>query len=115
MVIFPPGGISHIPEVRALDRAPTLDEMQAAVGGDIENVQGFSSIGYDGVVMKCVALCNENGKRERLPINQGATIAWDQALRRRGLGLRDARGEFTECLVGPVVVLFGDRAFMGSL
>jgi hypothetical protein len=115
MVLFRPGGISNSPEVHSFDRAPTLDELQAAVGGDIEKVPGFGSIGYGGTVLDCVALCNEHGKLNRLPVNQSATIAWEEAVRRRGKTLRNSDGEFTKYLVGPVIVLFGDRAFMGSL
>jgi hypothetical protein len=104
------------PELREFDRALTLDEMREVVGGDIEQVQGFKTIGYGGTVMDCVALCNENGKQDNLPINHGATMAWGRALDRVGIELHDAKsGIPKDWLVGPVAVIFGDREFMSEL
>jgi hypothetical protein len=45
-------------------------------------VPGFRSIRYANVVMDCVALCNANGKPKGLAMNDLATIAWKEALRR---------------------------------
>ena len=75
-------------------------------------MQGFGSIGYGGTVMHCVALCNEHGETDHIPINQAATIAWERALRREGHQLLDQSGTPTDWLVGPVLILFGDREFM---
>ena len=91
--------------------------MQTAVGGYIEHVPYFDSIAYGGVVMRCVALCNENGKIDHMPLNQGATVAWERALQRTGVGTLydDKRGKPNDWLVGSIAVLFGDREFMSEL
>ena len=86
-------------------------KLQAVVGGYIEAVPSFNSIGYRGTVMDCVALCNEHGKLDHLPINHAATAAWERALRRNGHELLDKNGTPKEWLVGNVAILFGDREF----
>ena len=79
-------------------------------GGYADLVPGFRTIGYAGVVMDCCAFCDEDGKRKQLHINELANDAWDQALRRTGMG--NAMGDY---LVGQVAVVFGDREFMENL
>ncbi|MBO0716444.1 MAG: DUF3846 domain-containing protein [Rhizobiales bacterium] len=113
MMLFVPGKGGQ--DVRDLTRVPTLEELQEVVGGDIEAVQGFLSVQFGTATVRCVALCNENGKHEHLPINMAATLAWERALRRIGIELRDVSGAPKEWLVGTVVVLFGDREFMEAL
>jgi hypothetical protein len=105
------------PELRTFDRAPTLEELQAVVGGDVQEVPSFRTIGFGDTVMDCVALCNEHGKADHLPINRNATIAWARALRRSGEGelYDDKSNTPKDWLVGTVAVLFGDREFMGEL
>jgi hypothetical protein len=112
MITIRPG--NDTPSVMQFSRAPTLGEIQNAVGGDIEVVPGFKTIVYCGVVMDCVAFCIEHGKLSGLPINLRATVEWEIALHRIGTGLlkNDA---VTDWLVGPVVVLFGDKEFMREL
>jgi hypothetical protein len=95
-------------DIAGFDRTPTLDELQAVVGGYIEHVPAFDTIAYMGTIMHCVALCNESGKLDHLPRNDNATTAWSQAVRRHGFHLQ-------ESLFGTVAVLFGDREFMSDL
>lgn len=114
MVIIRPDDTGR-PQVREFDRAVQLEELQAAVGGYIELVPGFATIGYGGVVMNCAAFCNEDGKLDHLPINESATDAWERALVRLGGTLRDETGRPLDVLVGPIAVLFGDREFMSKL
>lgn len=102
-------------ELREFDRPPTLEELQAGVGGYLEVVPFFNSIDYGGSVLNCVAFCNEQGKFEYLPINDRATATWELALKRHGQKLRDEHDAMMDFLVGPVIVLFGDREFMASL
>jgi hypothetical protein len=98
------------------DRPLTLEELQTVIGGNVQAVPSFSTIAFGGVVMDCIALCNEDGKRDHLPINQGATVAWERALRRVGLQLLDDKTKTpTDFLVGNVAVIFGDREFMAEL
>lgn len=115
MLVFAPRtmGISEI----TFDRAPTLEELKGAIGGGyLEAVPGFDSVIYNDIVMSCVALCDEDGKRKRLDLNAAASIAWDRALRRQGETLVDLKtSRARDYLVGSVVVLFGDKEFMGSL
>lgn len=89
-----------------------LELLQGAVGGYLEAVPGFLSIPYHGVRQACVAFCNEDGKREPLPLNATATELWHQALAPPGLR---RGGGLTDWLVGPVVVVLGDREFMEEL
>ena len=79
LLVFQPHALPH---VREFSQPPTLKEVQAVVGGDLQVVPGFCSIRYGDVVMDCVALCNANGKLKGLAMNDLATIAWKEALRR---------------------------------
>lgn len=81
-----------------------------AVGGHIEVVPQFERIKIGGEWRGCVAFCNEDGKLRALPTNGMATSLWATALDMplEKLMRRDV-------LVGPVVILFGDKAFLDSL
>lgn len=87
-------------EKKALDTAPKLEALQAAVGGYIEVVPYFDT--YLG--QKAVAYCNEDGKLKGLPVNEQATRFW-------GYALRPVMPLF-DVLVGDVVVLTGDEEFL---
>ena len=114
MIIFHPS--KHEPELREFDRPLKLEEMQAAVGGYIELVPGFRTIAFSGVVLDCVALANEYGKINKLPLNEAATLAWGHACRRSGWGeLYQPDGIPRDWLVGDIAVVFGDREFMAEL
>jgi len=113
ITIRPDAGIPV--EVKGFARGPTLAELRTAVGGKLELVPGFVTIIYGGVVMDCKALCNEHGKLDGLPINNMATLVWERALRRTGAGLLGEHDKLRDWLVGPVVVLFGDKDFMEAL
>ena len=114
LLVFQPDG--PLPQVTEFSRPPTLEQVQAAVGGDLQVVPGFYSIRYGNTVMDCVALCDANGKLKSLAMNNLATIAWKQALRRGpDAELWCSVRMPTDSLVGPVAVLFGDREFMDAL
>jgi hypothetical protein len=114
MVILRPGDTE--PEIKEFARAPTADELQTAVGGYIELIPGFISLAFGGTVLNCVAFGDEHGKLDHKPINQGATMAWERALRRRGMSLYDDKeNKPKDWLVGTIAVLFGDREFMAEL
>jgi len=113
LLVFQPHALPH---VREFSQPPTLKEVQAVVDGDLQVVPGFCSIRYGDVVMDCVALCNANGKLKGLAMNDLATIAWKEALRRAvEAGLWRSEVMPTDPLVGTVAVLFGDREFMDAL
>lgn len=101
------------PSVRHYDgKAPTLEELQQAVGGFIETVPHFDQITLSGETHTCVALCNEDGKLEGLPLNGAATVLWAEAC--PGLMSDDGK-RYRDVLTGSVIVLYGDAAFMAEL
>jgi len=87
---------------KELAAAPRLEDLQGGVGGDIEVVPLFTK--YKG--RPCVAFCNEEGKLNGLPVNQVATAFW-YAQEPRFIG--------RDILVGPVVIITGDRELMREL
>lgn len=95
-------------DVTAFVSPPTLDFLQAAVGGLIEAVPAFNTIEQGGQVAPCVAFCNEEGKLEGQTLNVPATALWLAAQRRDGVSIDDV-------LLGQVVILTGDDEFMESL
>jgi hypothetical protein len=121
----PVGRITEISGKQARDTAAMLQMMKDAIGGGyIEKVPGFDTIMVDKVKHRCVALCDEDGKRKAMPMNPVATELWDDALKRRGhpgltplipgIGMELQPG-LVDYLVGPVAVLYGDREFLGAL
>jgi len=86
--------------------------LRQAVGGEIEDVPGFNSISFGGVLHRCVAFCNDRGKEYGLPLNAWATALWHSALRRHGYerGLRREDGTVADRLIGNVVIVFDEKA-----
>lgn len=102
----------------AADTSCMLQKMKRGIGGGyIEKVPGFDYIMIDNVTHHCVALCDEDGKRKEMPVNKRATILWDAALKMRGHPglIVAATGQIADVLVGPIVVLYGDKEFMEAL
>lgn len=87
----------------SLDAAPTLEELQAAVGGSIETVPGFHNT-PNGVPV--VVFCNEEGKLNHLAYNHAAQMMWVRVA-----------PEYAkhDLLVGDVVILQGDTEFMDAI
>jgi len=111
MLVYEPGN-DDAPIVEHLDAAPTLEQLKAHIPGWLEKVPGFSLDRHDGRWRKCVALCDEEGKLKGLPVNEQATIRWRIAqLRTKPQNM----APLNDVLVGPVVVLYGDREFMEAL
>jgi hypothetical protein len=108
MTISPTGSI----HTTHLDAEPELQQLREGVGGDIELVPMFDNIERDGEVHECIAYCNEMGKLDGLPFNMYATALWDRALMRRHPAAADKRRRGADYLVGSIVVLYGDKAFM---
>jgi hypothetical protein len=105
------------PRAITLDHAATLDELKEVIGGGwLEAVPGFTTLPWAGIVMDCVAFCDEEGKLKNLPHNQIATDLWEQSLRRKGATLADhPLRQHADYLVGTIAVVFGDREFMEEL
>lgn len=101
------------PQSVEVDGPPADAMLRQAVGGEIEEIPGFNSISYEGVVRRCVAFCNDQGKEYGLPLNAWATALWHSALRRHGYerGLRREDGTVADRLVGNVVIVFEEEAY----
>ena len=91
--------------------------LEQAIGGQVEEVPGFNSISCDGVVRRCTAYCDKDGKQRGRTLNAWATALWHGALLRHGYdrGLRRADGTIADRLVGTVVVICGDKAAIARL
>lgn len=92
-------------------KPPALKELQAAVGGYIEQVPGFTKIILDNEELGCAVFCNEHGKLKGLPPNELATHHWRVSLLKRGVYPE----QMNDVLVGDVLVVYGDKEFMGAL
>jgi hypothetical protein len=101
MLTYTPG--EEAPTVTDFDKVPTLAELQAAVGGYIETVPFFDKVEVDGKAVPCIAFCNEEGKLQRLPVNDLATFLWAQ------LGMQ------SDFLVGPVCIIYGDEKLLRQI
>ena len=78
------------------DALPSLEVLQKAVGGYIEVIPYF--VKYKGE--DCIALCNEEGKLNDLPLNTGANLLWFS---------QRPRPPLTDVLVGDVAIITGDN------
>jgi hypothetical protein len=95
------------PEITEFTSEPQRSHVEAAVGGRLEQVTGFFSIEYEGIIRRCVAFCVKDGKSMALSLNVAATVLWNEALRREmGVGLMRPDGTRADYLVGSVAVLF---------
>ena len=92
-------------EVTKFTAPVPLEFLQKAVGGWIELVPDFDVFGDQKGV---VAFCNEEGKLNGLPVNAKATEAWAKSV---GTTVADLGDE----LLGDVVIVSGDDAFMAAL
>lgn len=99
LTIIPVSGAVSSKELAA---PPALQDLQGGVGGYIQLVPYFTR--YEG--QPCVAFCDEDGKRKGLPINQRATELWTEL---------EPRFIRRDVLVGPVVIVTGDKALMREL
>lgn len=98
VVIKPDGAIERF----NWDDMPPLQHFKDGVGGGYIEVIPYFQM-FEGE--RCVAFCNELGKHQGMPLNMAATTLWKLQV---GLGYPDH-------LVGPIVIVFGDAAFMEAL
>lgn len=101
LTIIPVSGAVSSKELAA---PPALQDLQGGVGGYIELVPHFTR--YQG--KDCVAFCDEDGKRKGLPVNTHASTLWFLQQTDRGVIHHD-------WLVGPIVIVTGDKALMREL
>lgn len=85
--------------VTELSAAPALEILQKSVGGWLETVPYFAK--YEG--KPCVAFCNEEGKIRELPFNSVASDLWWSQF------------PTSDALFGDIVILRGDKKFLGAL
>lgn len=109
MLIISPNGITRLVESA---QAPDLDWLKMGINnGMLETVPFFTSVDHEGKrIENCVAFCDEEGKLKALPYNETATTQWNKALKHHGCGVFG-----WDLLVGPVIVLWGDKEFMEAL
>lgn len=101
MFIIPPESSEADIEVRTVSQPPTLTTLQQLIGGYIEPVAGFAVYVSEAGPQPAVAFRSEEDK-EHLPINLTATaMLW-------------RTNDPHDYLVGTVVVLTGDDAFMAG-
>ena len=114
MLIISANGITRLVET---NEAPTLDFLKLGLNnGMLEVVPLFTSIEHEGKRIKnCVAFCDEEGKIKNLPYNETATEKWQAALTEQGRSLFDMKMTTVDFLVGPVIVVWGDKEFMEAL
>lgn len=102
-------------ETKYYRKPPTVEELYTALGGGPEPIPWFNTIGVSvpdcthATLMDCVAYCSTNRIQKKAHLNENATTAWEQSARRIGHDTDD------NCLFGNVIILFGDREFMGCL
>jgi hypothetical protein len=110
ITIRPDGSTSLMP----VTKSPDLETLKDGIGGGyLEAVPGFTKFPFEnGKLAPCVVFCDEDGKRKQMPVNAEATAMWYAALALHGDPLRPG---WHDVLVGPVVILTGDEAFMRSL
>lgn len=69
-------------------RAPSLEQMQTAVGGYIERIPHFTRFEYEGkYYTRGQAFANEDGIMKKLDFNEMATDAWQNCT----VGIQNAR------------------------
>jgi hypothetical protein len=49
--------------------------LEQAIGGQVEEVPAFNSISCDGVVRRCTAYCDKDGKQDGLPMAKAQHVA----------------------------------------
>jgi hypothetical protein len=103
MIIIKAEGFS-IPQTEKLKAPPSLETLQAIVGGLIEKVPEFDRVNVGGQTFKCVVYCNEEGKINNLKINLAASMYWHMV-----------QQKIIDVLFGDVVTLIGDKEFMEAL
>lgn len=92
------GEIEHL----EFDSMPPLERFQEAVGGHIETVPYWNR--YKG--RECVVFCNTDGKNEGLKRNDKANEEWWSVA---------PYMQKYDYLVGDIIVIMGDQAFMREL
>lgn len=79
---------------RRYEKRPTLEDLQAAVGGYVEHVK----VKYKGKIRD--AYVNEDGKLKNLPFNEAAT----------GYYIEAHRGFVVDYIVGPLVIEMKEKS-----
>lgn len=103
-IIKPDATVDQI-ERRDLTAPPGLDALQSVVEGYIEMVPLMLNFVTPDGLKPCVVYCNEDGRHMDLPPNKTANEMWAES--------DPMLAAYP--LVGTVVVLTGDQAFMDAL
>jgi len=93
-----------------IEGPPQLEMLKGAIGGGhLEVVPYLDTVGIKGIVHKCIAFCDEEGKIKGLSFNRVANELWHLAQ------LARKRVVISDRLVGPVAIVYGDKEFMEEL
>jgi hypothetical protein len=107
LTIIPADGAVSSKELAA---PPALEDLQAGIGGGyIQVVPHFTR--YMG--KPCVAFCDEEGKLNGLPYNVRASELWYGQM--PDTFWRTDTGWPLDILVGPIVIVTGDRQLLRAL
>jgi hypothetical protein len=88
-----------------------LKALQQAVGGYIEVVPYLEMFDHNGVIRKCIALCDEDGKVKGKPLNPEATRKWYHNIEGK-VGI--PAHAMNDVLVGDIAFVFGDPKIMAQ-
>jgi hypothetical protein len=109
-VISEQGGFETLDYDGEFSLQKLTSDIQEALHGYMEIVPYWDV--YNNV--ECIVFCNTDGKNIGMPRNNTATALWDKALVAKNL-TRFRDGVEVDHLVGPIVIVIGDDAFMRAL
>lgn len=98
LTIHPSGTYQY----KKLAGIPTLDELHTAIEGPLELVPLLTKLGRS----RCIAFCDEDGKRKGLPLNAAAQALWRLAI---------GRPITEDHLVGPITIVVASQSFLDRM
>lgn len=134
LLIIHPDNRIEVEEVASpIDNSRLGDRIRAIIGGYMEIIPDMQTLGLPDTfawhlpenakrflsqgVVRCLGLCDEDGKLVGKPDNEVATSLWASHLVRQGLIQTgpDGRARMPEALSGTIVFAFGDDAFFEAI
>ena len=111
MRVVPSAESKRKPRSVTLRQIPSVEFVEALVGGDAQIIESFDSLLYNGEVIPCVVVAT---KDETKPVNTWMDLLHLQAMiRKNGFSGTD-RGDVPP-IRGTAVILQGDDSFMDGL
>jgi hypothetical protein len=109
--VIPAEGSQSSHRILLMRKAPALSLIETLVGGPYVSIEGFSTVMHEGDSVNCYAFRARKVTDTRP--NAFANLLWLQSLLRRYPDGWEDQVPYT--LQGPIVLLYGDREFMGAL